>query len=101
MSSGCECLFVQVESDKWYYVLEDYNAPQNAWDWREHAKAYGPFATEDVALKHLDDNHSNPGGYGAQSLPEGMDKLKFKEDSVMQSLIEGAEAPRRSTWVCR
>ena len=86
MSSGCECLFVQVESDKWYYVLEDYNAPQ---------------ATEDVALKHLDDNHSNPGGYGAQSLPEGMDKLKFKEDSVMQSLIEGAEAPRRSTWVCR
>jgi hypothetical protein len=38
------------------------HAPKNSWDWREHARAYGPFPSQDAAVKHLQSNHANPGG---------------------------------------
>ena len=61
MSTNSECLHFKW-SDGWYYLLEDDNAPRNAWDWREHATCYGPFETEEAAEQHLSANHANPGG---------------------------------------
>ena len=63
MSTNSECRLVETKPSRWFYILEDRNAPKNAWDWMEYARAYGPFKTEALALKHLDDNHANPGGY--------------------------------------
>jgi len=30
-----ECLFVEPKLGQWFYVLEESNAPKDAWDWRE------------------------------------------------------------------
>lgn len=92
MSTNSECLFIQVKTDQWFYVLEDYNAPNNAWDWREYATAYGPFKTEDEANEHLCDNHANPGGSMTQELPEGVSVFDLSDDATMRRLID--EAPR-------
>lgn len=92
MSSNSECLFVQVRSDQWFYVLEDYSAPKNSSDWREHATAYGPFPTEDDADEHLRENHSNPGGSSTDVLPDGVTERDLSKDDVLRRLIE--DAPR-------
>lgn len=65
MSTNSACEFIEVEPGKWYYALEHRHAPKDAWNWLEHASAYGPFDTEDDATKHLRDNHANPGGYSS------------------------------------
>lgn len=62
MSTGLNCTFEEVKKGVWYYVLEQDNAPKNAWNWREYADAYGPFASEELARDHLHRNHANPGG---------------------------------------
>ena len=95
MSTNNKCLIVETEPGQWFYVLEDYNAPKNAWDWREYARAYGPFDTEEVALKHLFDNHANPGGHNSSRYVEG-----FEPDETLTGLINEAEAPRarRGVW---
>ena len=63
MSSGLNCHFLENEPGKWYYLLEQWNAPKTAWDWRENADCYGPFPTFEKAHEHLGRHHSNPGGY--------------------------------------
>lgn len=93
MSTGLECNLVEVEPNKWYYLLQQGNCPVQCWDWREHADCHGPFSTEAAALQHLDDNHANPGGYSTRAYtPE------YKPDEVMQRLIAAAisPTPRRS-----
>lgn len=82
MSTNNECEFVEVKPGKWYYVLEDYSAPKNAWDWREYATAYGPFKTEEAAATHLQRNHANPGGSFTLEYEEG-----FEPDSTLAKLI--------------
>jgi hypothetical protein len=90
MSTGCNCSFEEVEPGKWWYVLEDTYAPKNSWDWREYADAYGPFSTLDIAVKHLHDNHANPGGWSEYSYnPEN----PYKADEVMTRLM--ADAAKR------
>ena len=84
MSTNNECLFFQWEPDEWYYLLEDYNAPKNAWDWKEHATCYGPFQTKEKAVEHLDRNHANPGGWSTNNSPN-------KESSVLQRHVEEAK----------
>lgn len=93
MSSGLNCDFVQAETEKWYYVLEDYNAPKHSWDWHAHAQACGPFLTEDVANEHLRNNHSNPGGSSTYRLPEGVEKMDLSKDPLLANLIGNAEPP--------
>ncbi len=89
MSTNSSCLIIEVEPGKWYYVLEDYDAPKNAWDWREYAVVYGSFPTMETATKHLRNNHANPGGWNEQPFVEG-----YKPDEVMARLI--AEAKKRN-----
>ena len=94
MSTNSECLIVQVRTDQWYYVLEHRNAPKDAWDWREYADAYGPFATEEQANEHLFRNHANPGGTITEMLPAGRTELDLSEDNTLRELI--AAAPRNT-----
>jgi hypothetical protein len=76
MSTGLECEILKTGGE-WFYVLQSWDCPVGAWDWMEYATAYGPHATEDAALKHLSDNHANPGGHStydydaAGRTPEG------------------------------
>lgn len=63
MSSGLECEFYGESDTAWFYVLQDYDCPVGAWDWREVATAYGPFGSYEQAQEHLRNNHANPGGH--------------------------------------
>lgn len=62
MSTGYECTFVRFPQGV-YYLLQRWDCPVGAWDWREHADAFGPFQTAEQAKDHLRRNHANPGGY--------------------------------------
>lgn len=96
MSTGLECMFIEIKPGEWYYILETWDSPKGGWDWREYAEAYGPFPTEEAAAKHLDENHANPGGSWTQEFDAA-----YKPDQVMQDLIAKAEKPRvnaRWSW---
>lgn len=97
MSTNSECMFYHVAKEgggsEWFYLLEDYHAPKNAWDWREYATAYGPFATLYRAIAHLRDNHANPGGYGID--PEGAPRDPGALDDVLREHF--ADARKRGT----
>ena len=94
MSTNSNCSILEVERGRWYYILEDYSAPKNAWDWREYATAYGPFASSDASIEHLHRYHANPGGYSIDALEAGVERLNFDKDPVLKKLIE--EAPKRT-----
>lgn len=103
MSTGLNREILQVTPDKWYYIIEDYNAPKNSWDWREYAGAYGPFPTEMAAREHLDRFQANPGGYSVEALGANVDRLHYEEpghkdyDKVLVQLI--SEAPKHTRRV--
>ena len=90
MSTNNECEFIEVQPGVWYYILEDYGAPKNAWDWRDDAEAYGPFDTFEAAYEHLGNNHANPGGFSRIHYTEGR-----KSDETEQKLIDSAVSPGR------
>jgi hypothetical protein len=85
---------MEVEPGSWYYLLEETNAPKNAWDWREIASAYGPFVTSDLALEHLHENHANPGGFwrlpyeAGKTLDEVL-KTKIAEAVIPLARLDG------------
>lgn len=85
MSTGCECEFF-VFNGKHYYALERYNAPKNSWDWTDYADVYGPFDSLETAIRHLSDNHANPGGWS-----EHPDDTKDSEN--YQKLVAKAIRP--------
>lgn len=79
MSTGLECQFFETKGD-WFYLLEDWDSPRGACDWRDQCTPYGPFGTFDIAHQHLHDNHANPGGcsiteFGVSPLDEIYAKL--------------------------
>ncbi len=88
-STGLECQFIEYKPGQWYYLLENWNSPKGAWDWREFAFAYGPFSSYKAAREHLADYHANPGGSSTlEYAPE------HAEDDVLKKLI--ADAPRHT-----
>ena len=91
MSSGLECELIEWEPNRWYYLLQRWDAPAQEWDWREHADCYGSFPSEDAATAHLSANHQNPGGYGITRYEEGH---ADRHDPVMAERIVEAEARR-------
>jgi len=84
-STGHNCEFVEWQPEQWYYVLEDYGSSKDAWDWRENARAYGPFGSEGEAHRHLADNHPNPGGSSTVRYSPELGK-----DKVLQELMSKA-----------
>ncbi len=88
MSTGLNCDFIQVtenggKPNEHYYILERGDSPKGGWDWREYAEAYGPFVSFDLAMEHLNKNHSNPGGFSS-----GKETLaSIVADPVLNKLI--------------
>ncbi len=85
MSTGLSCEIREVENNKWFYILENWNAPKMAWDWREYATAYGPFDTSEKAQAHLHSHHANPGGYSEYPY-----ELGYEPDITIKELIAKA-----------
>lgn len=93
MSSGLNCLYVQIESSKWYWVLENHDAPKTSWDWKTNASCCGPFQTKDAAHTHLHRNNSNPGGAEIEPLGDEKTARDLSTDSVLARLIRFAVHP--------
>ncbi|HSE44246.1 MAG TPA: hypothetical protein VLA89_02845 [Gemmatimonadales bacterium] len=95
MSTGFECYFAEVTPGEWFYVLQNWDCPVGAWDWREYATAYGPFTSIEGARTHLRDNHANPGGYSTHEYEPGKEL-----DEVEQKLFADAREKtlRRAAW---
>ncbi|WP_159848549.1 hypothetical protein [Nocardia sp. CY41] len=89
MSTNLACEFIEVQPGRWYYLLENWDAPQSAFDWREYATAYGPFSSMAATDAHLSANHPNPGGMAVSRYEPG-----FEPDKVLAALIAKAEPPR-------
>jgi hypothetical protein len=70
MSTGLECDFFVYKGD-WFYLLQDWDCPVGAWDWREYCTPYGPFGSEELTHQHLHDNHANPGGCSITDYGDG------------------------------
>ena len=84
MSTGYECEFIEPVKGSWYYILQRWDCPVGAWDWREYANAFGPFDSFDDAQEHRRTRQANPGGF---------DKILFSDcriDDVMKKLISSA-----------
>lgn len=81
MSTNSECHVFEYRPDQWYYLLQDWNCPHGAWDWREYASCFGPFKSSDDAYDHLHKHHANPGGSWMMSNDE------FKPDSVYDKAV--------------
>ena len=78
MSTGLNCIHLKdPRTGEWFYVLQDWDCPASCWDWREYATAYGPFTTDEAALKHRRDKHANPGGWQTHE-PEELDEVEEK-----------------------
>jgi hypothetical protein len=88
VSTGLACAFVEFQPQRWYYLLEEDDAPACSWDWREHAEAFGPFATQDAAVQHLSDNHPNPGGWSTEPYSDTL-----TQDEILCAAITNAQAP--------
>lgn len=84
MSTGLNCTLYERRPGEWYYLLEDASSPKGAADWREHATAYGPFATEDAAFDHLAAWHANPGGSNT------VRNADYREDAVLAAAFAAA-----------
>lgn len=93
MSTGSECQFLEIRRNAWYYILEDGGAPDDAWDWRDYASAYGPFSSFDLAHDHLRENHANPGGHWERALQAGEETLLTDRDKTLARLIAEATDP--------
>ena len=93
MSTGLECVFTEPVQGEWFYIMQNWDCPVGAWDWREYATAYGPFATEDEAIAHLQACHANPGGWWSEPYVEGK-----AIDDVEQKLFAAARERFATTY---
>lgn len=96
-----ECEFVEVEVGRWYYILQQENAPPSTWDWREHAKAFGPFTSVEDACEHLSSHYRFSDRPPVFPLPVGAFHADLNGDRVLKSLVAHAGknmagAPMRS-----
>jgi hypothetical protein len=89
VSTGLNCEFIEPVPGDWYYILEDYFAPKNSWNWLEYATAYGPFNSQEDAAEHLREHHANPGG--SWTIPHS----EFKMTVEYKQLIMEANAERK------
>lgn len=99
MSTGCECVYIEVEPGSWYYVLESDSSWATGASWLDNAKAYGPFGSEDEVRKHLHDHHPNPGG--AVVIPHSPgEQLSDEWKRLIEQAPDNMQAarPQFGTW---
>lgn len=94
MSVQRECMYIETSPGKWYIVVEDCDAPRNAFDWLDNAQAYGPYETFDKAHDGFDMlGEPNPGGFHECPYEEGQE---LSEN--LQALIDKAKRPSRNRF---
>jgi hypothetical protein len=66
------CDIFEPVAGQWYYAVAfrgdddfDDEYERDAYDWRKEADVAGPFSSEDAAIEHLNQHHSNPGGWNS------------------------------------
>ena len=64
MSTGADCTFKETEKYKWFYKLQKWPYGET-YDYDK----YGPFPHYGDAVKHLQANHANPGGWSIDAQP--------------------------------
>jgi hypothetical protein len=79
-----ELQFVETEPGKWFYLLEDWNAPKETWDWHEYAQAFGPFASLEAACDHETRSDSDTSG------AEIVEHSRFSTSPVIAKLLSAA-----------
>jgi len=80
-----ECAIVEVEPGQWFYAIDLYGDHEELiWDWRDNAKAFGPFDSELEAKEHMASNRVSPRFVSVLSY------LEFEMDSKWRRLIEEA-----------
>lgn len=81
MSTNAPCVFIEIRTDQWYYLL---GRPDDAsQDWRRNAFFHGPFSSDDMAQEHLRQTYPNPGAHQVISLGPGETVYDFESDPVM------------------
>ncbi len=91
--SAKSCLYIENEDTTWFYLVENEDSPEDAWDWREYSTAHGPFDTLDEAMDHRADN--NPGVSGAE-IRHHTPNAPLPE--IVQSKIDEATAAADNTY---
>ena len=66
MSTGANCYFEEREPGRWWYRLQ-----RSPYGDTEEYSVYGPFSSHAAALRDLDQNHANPGGWSTRVHPTG------------------------------
>lgn len=88
MSSGLNCEFIEFTPGNWYYVLEKWDAPREAFDWHEYASACGPFVSYEAATDYFCEHERNPGGWN----PRKYDPA-FQKNEILKELVNDAQRP--------
>lgn len=90
MSTGAECLVVEIKPNQWYYLIERDPGNGSGDDWRDDANCQGPFASSDRAREHLDNNYPNPGGSWEVPLKQGQAEFDLSQDATLAAAIARA-----------
>jgi len=90
MSQILETVFIEPQPGQWYYLLEEPTAPTEAMDWRDYAKAIGPFSSYEEADAYFCENEVSTSG--ATRIPHD----EFVMDAEYQRLIDKARKPKQS-----
>lgn len=91
-------LFIEIEPSAWYYLLEDQYGEKDPFDWREQAKAFGPFATQASADEHYFNNQHSTSGAEILKYPISLrriDDVVREKVSLAPANMAEIEAPRR------
>lgn len=87
MSTGLECLFVEAQLGKWYWLLA---TTRDDFDWIETADVVGPFTSSDEAQDHLFTNNANPGGFSERQFDPNRPIT-----GSLAAAVKRARSPRR------
>jgi hypothetical protein len=89
MQCNLICEFIEPERDTWFYLIQNWTCPANAWDWREDSTCVGPFKTYEEGSRHLKTTHTS---YGPPLL---YPVAHYQPDDTYRMLISGALAPKK------
>lgn len=90
MSTTIECHVIEVRNNQWFYLLEHNSTPEAETDWRENARAYGPFSSTDHVREHMQHHCPDCKQSVTYSLRRG-DGTWETPDQVLSRLLDNAE----------
>jgi hypothetical protein len=89
--SSKSCLYIEVEPDVWFYLAENEDSPEEAWDWREYATAFGPFDGLGDAMNHRAENRSDISGCEIRHYDADRPKAEIVRAKIDEALQAAAD----------